>query len=70
MEVSGQLHASAALSQGKSPWYPLDRRLGGPQNQSTCLYYCLELFMLLCQVEVCKKNSFMVSAELKGYKRR
>jgi hypothetical protein len=24
MEVSGQLH------RGKSPWYPLDRRLGGP----------------------------------------
>jgi len=20
--------------QGKSPWYPLDRRLGGPQNHS------------------------------------
>jgi hypothetical protein len=20
--------------QGKSPWYPLDRRLGGPQSQS------------------------------------
>jgi len=29
MEVSGQLH-----SQGKSPWYPLDRRLGGSQTQS------------------------------------
>jgi hypothetical protein len=27
MEVSGQLHAPAALSQGKSPWYPLDRRM-------------------------------------------
>jgi len=26
MEVSGQLHAP-----GKSPCYPLDRRLGGPQ---------------------------------------
>jgi hypothetical protein len=22
--------------QGKSPWYPLDRRLGGPQSQSVC----------------------------------
>jgi len=21
-------------SQGKSPWHPLDRRLGGPQNRS------------------------------------
>jgi hypothetical protein len=27
--VSGQLHASAALPQGKSPWYPLNRRLAG-----------------------------------------
>jgi hypothetical protein len=22
--------------QGKSPWYPLDRRLGRPQSQSAC----------------------------------
>jgi hypothetical protein len=34
MEVSGQLHASAALPPGKEPLYPLDRRLGGPQNRS------------------------------------
>jgi hypothetical protein len=34
MEVSGQLHTPAALPQGKSPWYPLDRRLDGPQSQS------------------------------------
>jgi len=34
MELSDQLHAPAALSQGKSPWYPLDRRLGGPQSRS------------------------------------
>jgi len=27
--VSGRLY-----SQGKSPWYPLDRRLGGPQSRS------------------------------------
>jgi hypothetical protein len=33
MEVSGQPHAPVALSQGKSPWYKLDRRLGGPQSQ-------------------------------------
>jgi hypothetical protein len=33
MEVSGQLHAPAALPQGKSPWYPFDR-LGGPQSRS------------------------------------
>jgi hypothetical protein len=34
MEVSGQLHAPAALPQGKSPWYPLNRRLGGSQSRS------------------------------------
>jgi hypothetical protein len=34
MEVSGQLHAPVALPQGKSPWYPLDKKLGGPQNRS------------------------------------
>jgi hypothetical protein len=34
MEVSGQLHALAALPQGKSPRYPLDTRLGGPQSRS------------------------------------
>jgi len=27
MEVSGQLHAPASLPQGKSPCYPLDRRV-------------------------------------------
>jgi hypothetical protein len=34
MEVTGQLHAPAALPQGKSPGHPLDRRLGGPQSRS------------------------------------
>jgi hypothetical protein len=30
--VSGQCHALAVLyPQGKDPWYPLYRRLGGPQ---------------------------------------
>jgi hypothetical protein len=33
MEVSGQLHP--LYPQGKSPWYPLDRRLGGPQSRCT-----------------------------------
>jgi hypothetical protein len=32
--VSDQLQAPAAVSQGKSPWYPLDRRLDGPQSWS------------------------------------
>jgi hypothetical protein len=34
MEVSGQLHAPAALPPGKDPCYSLDRRLGGPQSRS------------------------------------
>jgi hypothetical protein len=35
MEVSGQLHAPAlGVTQGKNPWYSLDRRLGGPQDRS------------------------------------
>jgi hypothetical protein len=34
MEVSGRLHASASLPTGEDPWYPLDRRLGGPQSRS------------------------------------
>jgi hypothetical protein len=34
MEVSDQLHAPAALPRGKSPWYPLDRRLRVAQNRS------------------------------------
>jgi hypothetical protein len=33
MEVSDQLHASSALPPRREPWYPLDRRLGGLQNQ-------------------------------------
>jgi len=36
MEVSGQLHAMAALPKRKSPWYLLVRRLGGPHSQSGC----------------------------------
>jgi hypothetical protein len=34
MGASGQLHIPAALPPGKSPCYPLDRRLGGPQIRS------------------------------------
>jgi hypothetical protein len=36
MQVSGQLHALAALPLGKNPWYPMDRRLGGSQSQFGC----------------------------------
>jgi hypothetical protein len=31
MEVSGQIHAPDLYPQGKSPSYPLDRKLGGPR---------------------------------------
>jgi hypothetical protein len=34
MELSGLLHALATLPWGKSPRYPLDRRLDVPQNKS------------------------------------
>jgi len=34
MEASDQLHALAALSPGKEPPYPLNRRLYGTQNRS------------------------------------
>jgi hypothetical protein len=34
MEVNDQLHAPPLYPQGKSPWYPLDKRLGGPQRRS------------------------------------
>jgi hypothetical protein len=34
MEVIGQLHAPPLYPQEKIPWYPLDRRLGGPQSRS------------------------------------
>jgi hypothetical protein len=33
MEVSGQLYAPAALPRGKSPRYPLHRRLGGAKSR-------------------------------------
>jgi len=36
MEISGQLYALATLPTWKSPWYPWDRRLGGPQSQYGC----------------------------------
>jgi hypothetical protein len=34
MEVSGQLHAPAALPPGKLPKYSLNRKLDGPQIRS------------------------------------
>jgi hypothetical protein len=34
MEMSGEFRALPALPQVKGPWYPLDRKLGGPQSRS------------------------------------
>jgi hypothetical protein len=34
MKLSGQLHDPAALLPGKSPRYPLGRKLGGPHSRS------------------------------------
>jgi hypothetical protein len=34
MEVNGQLHDPAGLFPGKTPRYPLDRRLCEPQSRS------------------------------------
>jgi len=36
MEVGGQLHNPAPLPLWKSPQYPLDLRLDGPQSRSGC----------------------------------
>jgi len=33
MEVSGQLHNPTALPRGRRPQYPLDGKMGGPQNR-------------------------------------
>jgi hypothetical protein len=33
MDVNGQIQAPAAKLPGIEPWYPLDRRLGGPQSR-------------------------------------
>jgi hypothetical protein len=36
MEISGKFYTPVGLPLGKSPWYPLNRRLGGAQSQSEC----------------------------------
>jgi hypothetical protein len=46
MEVSGQVHAPAALPLGKESRYPFDRKLNGPHSRSGC-----------CGEEGEKKNS-------------
>jgi hypothetical protein len=34
--LSGQLTPRPLYSQGRSPWYPLDKKLSGPQSRSGC----------------------------------
>jgi hypothetical protein len=44
MEVSGQIHASAALPRDKRPRYPLDRRLsgfGGPSERDEISFHAV-----------------------------
>jgi hypothetical protein len=45
--MSGEFHAPAALCTGKSPRYPLDRRLCGPQSRSG--RYGVERNSCICQ---------------------
>jgi hypothetical protein len=40
MEARYQLHTSHALLSGQESWYPLGRRLGGPQGRSE---HCAEV---------------------------
>jgi hypothetical protein len=52
MEVSGQFHAPAALLRRKIPWYPLDRRWGGPQfsydgGRKYLLHYIVLYYIIL-----------------------
>jgi hypothetical protein len=67
MEVSGQLHAPAAITPGKEPLLPLDRMLGGFQSPSgRCERKTLYIVMkgerltskLLLQnyVQICSEN--------------
>jgi len=47
MEMSGQAHILAALPQGKSPEYPLNRRLCGLHSWSGCFGQEINLLPLL-----------------------
>jgi hypothetical protein len=61
MEVSGQLHDPAALPSGKSSWYQLDRRLGGPQSRSgRSREEKTPAQPMLCIEHACKQNSGFV----------
>jgi hypothetical protein len=49
-EVSGKIHASAALPPENSLWYILGRRLGGMKRQSECCEEEKDLLPLLRNV--------------------
>jgi hypothetical protein len=52
MEVSGQLHAMAALTPGKEHRYPMDSGPGGPQSRSdvVTVQYCVCTLLIKHQV--------------------
>jgi len=47
MEMSGQAYILAALPQGNSPEYPLNRRLCGTHSRSGCFGQEINLLLLL-----------------------
>jgi hypothetical protein len=52
LEVSGQLHAPAALPPGKSPRYPFYRRLGGRTPEPIWTIWRSENFFTLTGLEL------------------
>jgi hypothetical protein len=59
----GQHHAPAALLPAKSPWYPLDWRLGGPQNK--CGRRGVKKYLLvLCNSEVICERYWLLNASI------
>jgi len=63
MEVSGQFHAPVTLVWGKSPWYLLDRGLGGHQIQSGCDCEEKESFPALLGTEPQSFNPILYSVK-------
>ena len=56
MEMSGQLHALAALIQGRSPLYVLNKRLIGPKSGRESLIFLLKqisvsIFDTYCKIQ-------------------
>lgn len=56
MVVSGQLHTQATFPWEKSLWYPLNRRMDGPQSQSG---QAVPLLTALSQIIVCAEYVYM-----------